>query len=77
MILVGAGLCSARQTAAFSGKTAAHAYALTHFAVGVDAHIDPAECTVFTEICGEFVVAQRADRVVGLYGKTFNFHVSW
>ena len=37
--------------------------------VGVDAHIDPAGCTVFTGICGEFVTAQWADRVVGPYGK--------
>ena len=35
--------------------------------VGVDAHIDPADCTVFTEIYGEFVTAQRADVGIGPY----------
>ena len=35
--------------------------------VGVDAHIDPADCTVFTEIYGEFVTAQRADVGIGRY----------
>ena len=29
--------------------------------VGVDAHIDPAECTVFTEIFGKFDGTQRGD----------------
>ena len=35
--------------------------------VGADAHIGPAECTVFTGIYGEFVLSQWADRVVGPY----------
>ena len=35
--------------------------------VGVDAHIDPADCTVFTEIYGEFVTAQRADVGISPY----------
>ena len=35
--------------------------------VGADAHIDPADRTVFTRICGEFVTSQWADRVVGPY----------
>ena len=29
--------------------------------VGVDAHIDPAGCTIFTKILGEFVRAQWVD----------------
>ncbi len=33
--------------------------------VGADAHIGPAECTVFTEIFGEFVTSQRADVGIG------------
>ena len=37
--------------------------------VGVDAHIDPAGCTAFTEILGEFVTSHWADRVVGPYVK--------
>ena len=37
--------------------------------VGVDAHIDPAGCTGFTEIFGEFVTSHWADRVVGPYGE--------
>ena len=32
-------------------------------------HIDPAGCTVYTEIVGEFAAAQWADRVVGPYGE--------
>ena len=30
-------------------------------------HIDPAVCTVFTKISGEFAAAQWADKVVGPY----------
>ena len=30
-------------------------------------HIDPADCTAFTEILGEFAASKRADRVVGPY----------
>ena len=33
-------------------------------------HIDPAECTGFTEIFGEFVTSHWADRVVGPYNDT-------
>ena len=33
--------------------------------VGADAHIGPAECTVFSEICGEFATSQRADVGIG------------
>ena len=29
--------------------------------------IDPADCTVFTGICGEFVTSQRADVGIGPY----------
>ena len=29
--------------------------------------IDPADCTVFTEICGEFATSRWADRVAGPY----------
>ena len=32
-------------------------------------HIDPAGCTVFTEILGGFVTSHWADRVVGPYVK--------
>ena len=35
--------------------------------VGVDAHIDPAECSVLTEISGEFATPQRADVGIGPY----------
>ena len=43
-------------------------YACTaRFGVGVDAHIDPADCTVFTVICGEFATSRRADVGIGPY----------
>ena len=42
---------------------------ITQNPVGVDAHIDPAGCTGFTEIFGEFVTSHWADRVVGPYGE--------
>ena len=32
-------------------------HALMRMIVGADAHIAPADCTVFTEICGEFVTS--------------------
>ena len=48
-------------------KSSANPYALTRLAVEADAHIGPAECTVFTGIYGEFVTSQWADRVVGPY----------
>ena len=35
--------------------------------VGADAHIGPAECTVFTELCGEFATSKRADVGIGPY----------
>ena len=35
--------------------------------VGVDAHIDPADCTVFTVICGECATSRRADVGIGPY----------
>ena len=35
--------------------------------VGVDAHIDPAVCTIFTELFGEFVRAQRGDVGIAPY----------
>ena len=35
--------------------------------VGADAHIGPAECTVFSKICGEFVTSQWADVGIGPY----------
>ena len=37
--------------------------------VGVDAHIDPAGCTGFTEIFGETEPSHWADRAVGPYGE--------
>ena len=37
--------------------------------VGVDAHIDPAEYTVITKICGKFVTSQRADVGIGPYAQ--------
>ena len=43
-------------------------YACTaRFDVGVDAYIDPADCTVFTVICGEFATSRRADVGIGPY----------
>ena len=30
-------------------------------------HIDPADCTVFTVICGEFATSRRADVGIGPY----------
>ena len=38
-------------------------------------HIDPADCTVFTEIYGEFVTAQRADVGIGPYRICSNMSV--
>ena len=73
MQLVGAGLCSARQDTPNYRKSSANPYALTRLAVEPDAHIGPAECTVFTGIYGEFVTSQWADRVVGPYGALCKF----
>ena len=67
MQLVGAGLCSARQDTPNYRKSSANPYALTRLAVEADAHIGPAECTVSTEICGEFVISQWADVGIGPY----------
>mgnify|MGYP004566011981 CR=1 FL=1 len=35
-------------------------------------HIDPAGCTGFTKVSGEFAAAQGADRVVGPYRVSAN-----
>ena len=56
------------QDAPILQKPSANPYAPSHLSVGVDAHIDPAECAGFTVIAGEFVTAQRADRVVAPTG---------
>ena len=40
--------------------------------VGVDAYIDPAECTVFTIIFGEFATSRRADVGIGPYKVSAN-----
>ena len=45
----------------------ANPQAPAHSGVGVDAHIDPAECTDFMEIYGEFVTSRRADVGIGPY----------
>ena len=37
--------------------------------VGADAHIGPADCTVFTEVYGEFVTSQGADVGIGPYNR--------
>ena len=42
---------------------------ITQNPVGVDAHIDPAGCTGFTEIFGETEPSHWADRAVGPYGE--------
>ena len=44
--------------------------------VGVDAHIDPAERTVFTEISGEFAASQWGDVGIAPYAKTETFQKS-
>ena len=56
-------------------------YALPNLIVGVDAHIDPAEHTVFTEISGEFAATKWADAGIGpyrqpLYSSCFSWY-SW
>ena len=43
--------------------------ALRMWACRLPVHIDPAGCTAFTEILGEFVTSHWADRVVGPYGE--------
>ena len=43
--------------------------ALSFAGVGADAHIGPAECTVYTEICGKFAAAQWADVGIGPYNE--------
>ena len=50
--------------------------AAAHLFVGADAHIDPAECTVFMEVFGKSVTSRWADRVVGPYSETSFSHVS-
>ena len=37
-------------------------------------HIGPAECTVFTEICGEFVTSKWADVGIGPYNVSANLY---
>ena len=44
--------------------------------VGVDAHIDPAERAVFTEISGEFATSQWGDVGIAPYAKTEKFQKS-
>ena len=44
--------------------------------VGGDAHIDPAERTVFTEISGEFATSQWGDVGIAPYAKTEKFQKS-
>ena len=50
-------------------RFSANPQAPAHSDVGVDAHIDPAECTDFMEIYGEFVTSQRADVGIGPYSQ--------
>ena len=76
MQLVGAGLRSARQDEPNHQKFSANSYARTHLTVGVDAYIDPAECTISTEIFGEFVTSQRADVGIGPYKTSVNSYCS-
>ena len=45
-------------------------YSFSGMFVGVDAHIDPAERTVFTEISGEFAASQWGDVGISPYAKT-------
>ena len=68
-VRVGADDSVRPQDAPILQKPSANPYAPSHLSVGVDAHIDPAECAGFTVISGEFVTAQRADRVVGPYNE--------
>ena len=68
-VRVGADDSVRLQNAPILQKPSANPYAPSHLSVGVDAHIDPAECAGFTVISGEFVTAQRADRVVGPYNE--------
>ena len=58
---------SARQSAADFAKSCGTYARTARFGVGVDAHIDPADCTVFTVICGEFATSRRADVGIGPY----------
>ena len=54
----------------FFQSITANPYALLNAFVGVDAHIDPADCTVFTEIPGEIVQQGTHDDLInadGLY----------
>ena len=44
--------------------------------VGVDANIDPAGCTGFTEIFGKFATSQRADVGIGPYRTPANSYCS-
>ena len=55
------------QNAAVIQKSLANTNAFSRLLVGADAHIGPAECTAFTEFCGEFATSQRADVGIGPY----------
>ena len=46
-----------------------------HCVVGADAHIGPAECTVFTVFFGKFATSKRADVGIGPYSQTMEFPV--
>ena len=61
----GRRLCRLAGSSGFFRKPKANPYALPNTFVGADAHIGPAERTVFTKIFGEFVTASRADVGIG------------
>ena len=63
----GRRLCRLAGSSGFFRKPKANPYALPNTFVGADAHIGPAERTVFTKIFGEFVTASRADVGIGPY----------
>ena len=54
----------------FSRKAAAHTRGAAHLCVGADAHIGPAEYSVFTVFFGEFETSKRADVGIGPYSQT-------
>ena len=63
-------LCRLAGSSGFFRKPKANPYALPNTFVGADAHIGPAERTVFTKIFGEFVTASRADVGIGPYSQS-------
>ena len=78
--LVEAGLCPSGGMQLSERNSLANADAISHLSVGVDAHIDPAERTVFAGILGEFAVSQRADVGIGPYkrmGKCIRFSLGF